>query len=210
MPILVPEVAVPVPAEGLPSAPLIDAVWDYLPAYIPAADDGTLWAYLAAGCAPVEPTVALLASGGDMVDPAKASAARLPWVAAMAGVDLTSVPDSEARAFIADPDTRYRGNVTAIRRRVGLTLTGSRTVQIECPYEGDELAILVRTFTVETPDATATEAAIRAEVPAWLVVTIDVADGIDYDDLNTAFDDYDDMTTTGGSYNDLSNIQPTP
>jgi hypothetical protein len=58
-----------------------------------------------------------------------------------------------------------------------------------------------------TPSATATEAAIRAEVPAWLELTIEVADGIDYTALDAMFGTYSDQTATGGTYNDLSNRQ---
>jgi len=208
MPIIVPEPAPVEPVE--PGSTLIATVWDAMPEYVTDADDGTLHTYLDAAVWPTEPVVSQLTAGSGMVDPAAAPTGRLDWIAALAGVDLTSVPDGEKRAFIADPGSRFRGCRDAIVTRVGLTLTGSRTVQVECPHESDPLAILVRVFTPECADAAVTEAAARAEVPAWLALTFEVSDGIDYDALNTLFTDYDNMTATGGTYNALSNTQPPP
>lgn len=208
MPIIVPE---PAPVEPAPpGSTLIATVWDNLPEYVRDADDGTLYAYLDSAVYPAENVVSILTAGSGMVDPATAPSARLDWIAALAGIDLTSVPAGERRAFIADPGSRYRGCRDAIVTRVGLTLTGSRTVQVECPYESDPLAILVRVFTPECADSAVTEAAARAEVPAWLALTFDVADGIDYTALDAAFTTYTNMTATGGTYNALSSTQPTP
>lgn len=206
MPIIVPEPAPVEPVE--PGSTLIATVWDALPEYVTDADDGTLHTYLDAAVWPTEPVVSQLTAGSGMVDPATAPTNRLSWIAALAGIDLTSVPASERRAFIADAGSRFRGCRDAIVTRVGLTLTGSRTVQVECPYESDPLAILVRVFAPECADAAVTEAAARAEVPAWLALTFDVATGVDYDAINTLFTDYDNMTATGGTYNALSSTQP--
>lgn len=233
--ILVPDPPV-VAATPPPASTLFDDLWETLPDYVPAADDGTLAAYLNSAVAPVEPVVAALASGAGMVDPWTVPSDRLPWVAALAGVDLTGIPADQIRPFLAGStivstsvspfgavfvDTytgssiygsvvmsRFRGCRMAIQQRVAFTLTGAKTVQVECPLEGDPLAMLVRTWTVETPDPAATAAAIRAEVPAWLALTIDVASGMDYDGLASEFDDYDAMTGAGGTYNDLSTLTP--
>lgn len=206
MPIIVPEPAPVEPVE--PGSTLIATVWDNLPEYVTDADDGTLHTYLDAAVWPTEPVVSQLTAGSGMVDPATAPTGRLDWIAALAGVDLTSVPDGEKRAFIADAGTRFRGCRDAIVTRVGLTLTGSRTVQVECPYESDPLAILVRVFDAECADAAVTEAAARAEVPAWLALTFDVATGIDYDALAVLYPTYDDMTASGLTYAQLAALQP--
>ena len=203
MPIPVPTPA-PAPPADLPSS-LGALAWGYLPQYVRADDDGTLYALLAALGAPVEADMSVLTDPAYSADEYAIPFARLPWLAAMAGIDLTAIPDARKRAVVADPDYRYRGSATAIRKRVGETLTGAKQVQIVCPYTGDPDAILVRTYAAETPDATVTEAAIRAEVPAWMELTADVAAaGIDYDELASRYATYDDMTTTGKTYDELS------
>lgn len=198
---------VPTPSGTGTSTPTVlsDLIWAYLPGYMKSSDDGTLRALVDALALPVADRVLLLSDPAYSSDEYTAPFDRLPWLAAMAGVDLSTIPDDRKRAVIADPDYRYRGSATAIRKRVGETLTGAKQVQIVCPYTGDPDAILVRTYAAETPDATVTEAAIRAEVPAWMELTTDVAAaGIDYDELASRYATYDDMTTTGKTYDELS------
>src|SRR5574343_1808269 len=99
MPIIVPE---PAPVEAVaPGSTLIATVWDALPKYVTDADtDGTLYTYLDSAVYPAENVVALLTSGSGMVDPATAPTNRLSWIAALAGIDLTSVPAGDRRTFI--------------------------------------------------------------------------------------------------------------
>jgi hypothetical protein len=196
------------PALPIIEGRLIEIVWAQMPAYVDDADDGTGHALLEAACDQVDPIVDMISDPSVMVDPLRVPAQRLPWLAALAGVDSTAVPQEALRSFVADPTTRNRGNRAAIVQRVALTLTGSKTVQIECPYDDDPMQILVRTFTAETPDPTATAAAIRAEVPSWLALTIEVSDGIDYDALAVLYPSYDDMTASGKTYAELANLQP--
>ena len=194
----------PAVAVSTPTA-LSDLIWAYLPRYMKTTDDGTLRALVDALALPVADQVQVLTDPAYSADEYAIPFARLPWLAAMASIDLTAIPDARKRAVVADPDYRYRGSATAIRKRVGETLTGAKQVQIICPYTGDPDAILVRTYAAETPDATVTEAAIRAEVPAWMELTADVAAaGIDYDELASRYATYDDMTTTGKTYDELS------
>ena len=226
-------IIVPTPSSTGASTPTVlsDLIGDYLPGYMKSSDDGTLRALVDAIALPVADRVRLLSDPAYSADEYTVPFARLPWLAAMAGIDLTAIPDlafawatyrdtyreeygptdvtgacnARKRAVVADPDYRYRGSATAIRKRVGETLTGAKQVQIVCPYTGDPDAILVRTYAAETPDATVTEAAIRAEVPAWMELTADVAAaGIDYDELASRYATYDDMTTTGKTYDELS------
>ena len=182
--------------------------WASLPEYIRNADDGTLWALVAAVCLPVKQLVDVLLDAATVSDPMSVPAARLPWLAAMSGVDLTGVPAASRREFIASALARNRGNPDAIVQRVGLTLTGARRVFVECPYLGDPWQIRVRTYAAETPDPTTTAAAIRAEVPAWLQLTIQTAGGLTWDERKAKYGTFDDEKATGKTYDELATEAP--
>jgi len=183
---------------------LADLAYSYLPRHVRDADDGTVYALLAAIAYPVRAMVDLLRGVDEVADPMATPPSRLPWLAAMAGVDLTAVPQPDRRAFIASPTSRYRGCPDAVVQRVGLTLSGARRVFVECPYLGDPWQIRVRTYAAETPDPAATEAAIRAEVPAWLVLTVDTAAGMTWDQRKAKYGTFDDEKATGKTYDELA------
>ena len=183
------------------------AAYDYLPRYVRQSDDGTVALVLDSVGATVQLPVDVITDPAMMTDPQAAPFDQLPRLAALAGIDVTSVPDSSLRSWLADPDNYYRGNLTTIRRRVGLTLTGARQVLLRCPYLGDPMQIFVGTLAAETPDPAATLAAIRAEVPAWLAITAEVdMEGVTYDALGALYETYDDMTVTGKTYNELQEL----
>ena len=192
------------PTVTVASGTLAERALDYLPEYVPASDDGTVAALMASWSAPVEGLAAMLTDPGLSSDPTRVPFDRLPWLAAMAGVDVSTVPNDQRRGVLRDPDWRYRGSRTAIAKRVGVTLTGARQVLITCPYLGDPLQIYVGTFASETPDADATLAAIRAEVPAWLVLTaeVDITGGT-YNTLAATYADYNALAATGKTYSEL-------
>lgn len=200
MPILVTE---PTPAPvNLPELPYTEATYAQLPEYVREADDGTVHDLLYAGCAQSDVAYTMLVDPSTYTDPATVPSARIDWLAALAGIDLTAVPQGERRAFIASDTSRYRGSPAAIRQRVGLTLTGAKQVEIEFT---SQFAVTVTTYATQTPDEAATEAAIRAEVPAWLVLTaVTDAAGQSYTALAVDYPTYGDMTTTGKTYGTLS------
>ena len=142
-----------------------------------------------------------LTGPGVTADETATPFARLPWLAAMAGIDISTVA-SEARRrriVIGDPDWRYRGTVQAIKARRE-TLT-AKNVEIVTNYGGDPDAISVTTFASQTPDEPATEAAIRAEIPAWMAPTIVTdAAGQSYANLAADYADYGTMTATSKTY----------
>jgi hypothetical protein len=204
MPVWTPEPPPP-PPVALTDTTLVDLAYDYLPEYVRESDDGTLYDLLAAPCGQADATMAFIADPVATVDPGRTPWERVPWLAAISGVDIESVPLAERRAWLLDPANYYRGSLDAIRRRVGVTLTGARQVTVVCPYLGDPLAIYVRTLASETPDPDATVAAIRAEVPAWLVLTTEVgAVGMTYNALGAEYPTYDDMTATAKTYSELA------
>ena len=202
-----PIIVTPVVSVGVPQTSQVgQGAWDYLPQYVKDADDGTLRALLDSIGAPVVANAAVLQDPGVTADETATPFARLPWLAAMAGIDISTVAsDARKRAVIGDASWRYRGTVQAIRTRVGETLTGAKNVEIVTNYGGDPDAISVTTFASQTPDPTATEAAIRAEIPAWMEATIVTnAAGQSYANLAADYADYGTMTATGKSYGTLS------
>lgn len=178
--------------------------YDLLPTYVRAADDGTTEAVVTAVASPVEWVVDWLSAGADQIDPELCPTDRLSWVAAIGGIDIEGVPTGETRAFIADPIVLYRGNLTALRKRVGLTLTGAKSVEITTNYLSDANRIAVTTFASQTPDATKTTAAIKAEIPAWLRVTITTnAAGQSYANMASDYATYGAITA-GKTYGELA------
>lgn len=202
MPIIV---GIPVVTPANLTSDLAALAWDYLPQYIKAADDGTLLALLTAVGVPVSGEVSTTTDASYTSDEYTTPLDRLAWLAAMAGIDLSTVPNERKRAIVGDQSWRYRGSLDAIRKRVGETLTGSKSVEITTNYGGDPDAIAVTTFASQTPDEPATESAIRAELPAWMAATIVTdAAGQSYTNLAADYATYGAMTTTGKSYGTLS------
>jgi hypothetical protein len=68
------------------------------------------------------------------------------------------------------------------------------------------MAILVRTITGETPDEAATEAAVRREIPAWLVLTYEAVAGLTYAELSAEYATYADLEATGYTYAQLQEL----
>ena len=202
MPIIV---GAPVVAGVPQTSTLGDLAWDYLPQYVKDDDDGTLRALVDSLGAPVAGVAAVLQDYRVTSDETLAPFGRITWLAAMAGIDLTGVADDRKRIIVGDASWRYRGTLTAIRDRVGETLTGAKSVEITTNYLGDPDAIAVTTFASQTPDATATEAAIRAEIPAWMEATIVTnAAGQSYANLAADYATYATMTATSKTYGTLS------
>jgi len=186
------------------TTPLGPAAWAYLPHYMRSRDDGTVAALVEAVAAPVAQVETIITDPAAHTDPGRVPWEHLPRLAALAGIDLTAVPDGEKRAWMADPANYYRATTETVIRRVGLTLTGARQVWVECPHLGDPWTAYVRTLAAETPDPAATLAAIVAEMPAWLVLVTELdAVGISYDALGALYGNYDAVEATGFTYTEL-------
>lgn len=184
---------------------LTDLAFDYLPEYVRSDDDGTLYGLLGAVCSQADRSVAWLSDPAAVADPWQAHPDQLDWLAAVSGVDLTSVPNDNRRAFIASDITRNRGSLAALQYRVGQTLTGGKAVEVVCPYLGDVNRISVTTYASQTPDPTATTAAILAEIPAWMRATIVTnAAGQSYSNMAADYATYGAMAGTSKTYGTLS------
>lgn len=202
-----PYIVTPPPAVpgALLDSTLTDLAFDYLPEYVRSDDDGTLYGLLGAVCSQADTSVAWLADPAAVADPWQAAPSQLTWLAAVSGVDLTGVPNDNRRAFIASDITRNRGSLAALQYRVGQTLTGAKSVEIVCPYLGDVNRISVTTYASQTPDPTATTAAILAEIPAWMRATIVTnAAGQSYSNMAADYATYGAMAATSKSYGTLS------
>jgi hypothetical protein len=112
-----------------------------------------------------------------LLDPARCPEWALPWLAQLAGVTLTpDAPATQWREEITSPPAFQRGTPQAIVDATRRTLTGDQRVTL---YErdGGPWQITVITYTSETPDAAAAEAAARSQKPAGLLMTFRVDPG---------------------------------
>ena len=91
--------------------------------------------------------VDVLTDADTTADPYSTPFDRVAWLAAMAGIGISTVADADRkRSVIGDDSWRYRGTVRRSRTRVAETLTGAKNVEIVTNYGGDPDAISVTTF----------------------------------------------------------------
>lgn len=99
-----------------------------------------------------------------LLDPTRAPAVILPWLAQFNGAVLREDMNEEARRnAIRDPEAFGRGTLAAIRSVAERRLTGTKTVLITERYTGSAWRLLIETLEEETPEAALTEAEITAE-----------------------------------------------
>lgn len=156
--------------------PTTDALYAAIGPGITQDDDGTLLAWL-------DGPGSLLGEVDDVVRDtdlpgwaAELTAARTHrprWTAQLLGVNPpASATDDQVRSLILARPAFRRGTVGAIVAAAQDTLTGSRYVYVIERY-GSPYQIRVQTFTEETPDPIAAEAAVRAQKPAGLVLVFE-------------------------------------
>lgn len=125
----------------------------------------------------------------------------LGWLGQFLGVRLQPfLTDSERRTAIGEVEGFARGTVSAIRAAAARTLTGNKTVNLNERVGGNAYYLSVISYTGETPDPAATEAAIRALKPAGIVLGYQVLDGQTYVDLEGDYTDYADVKSTFADY----------
>lgn len=118
----------------------------------------------------------------------------LPWLAQFVGVVIPESLDPAAqRLRVRETDGFKRGTPDAIRGAARQTLTGTQTVYLEERVGGDAYHLTVATISSETPDPVATEAAIRAQKPAGLVLTYSTVAGGDWQTLRDTHTDWSDV-----------------
>lgn len=106
----------------------------------------------------------------------------LPYLAQFVGETLPStLTEAEARERIRGQPNRKRGTPAGITAAAALTLTGTKTVffiersSSACPSE-PAYGLTVGTLASETPDADATEAAIRSNIPGGIILEFITSD----------------------------------
>lgn len=133
--------------------------------------------------------------------------AQLGWLGQFVGVRrLPAQSDAEFREAIGVIAGFSRGTPAALKASARRTLTGSQTL-IFRERDGDPYHATVITRTSETPDPSATEAAVMAHKPAGLRFTFMVADGQDYAQL---LDDNADYAAVSARFVDYEALQNNP
>lgn len=145
----------------------------------------------------------------DLLDPDEAPGYALGWLSRFAGVRLpVGLDEAAQRARIKDAPAQRRGTPAAIRAVAQETLTSGQTLTFveragTTGTVDDAYIVEVRTFAAETPDATATEAAVAAVLPAGLQLVYAELTGATYDQLTAEFATYADLTAAFGVYNEM-------
>lgn len=110
----------------------------------------------------------------------------LPWLAQWIGVAaITGLSEQQQRDRIAAHANWKRGSVGAIIASAQLHLTGNKTVILRERFGGSAWQLVIITNTSETPDAAQTLRDILEQKPAGIVLTYNVLDGQDFQQLLT-------------------------
>jgi hypothetical protein len=124
----------------------------------------------------------------------------LAWLGQFVGVrPRAEYIDETFRVAIGDVDGFSRGTPASMAAAAAKTLTGDKTVNF---YERDGSAyqLTAVTYTSETPDEAATEAALNLYKPAGIILTYVRVDGQVYAELESSYDDYADLESTFADY----------
>lgn len=124
---------------------------------------------------------------GALLDPTRTTSDRLGWLSQFAGVQLTpGLSDAQQRAQITSPPAFQRGTPAAMAAAAQATLTGTKYVGL-IERASSAYTISVATRTSETPNPAATEAAIRAQKPAGLILTYTVTNAETWDEATSTW-----------------------
>ncbi len=106
-------------------------------------------------------------TAGDLVNPARADAAWLPWLAQLLGVDVAGLVPGEQRTALSSPATSWaRGTVGATAAAAARGLSGDKVVVVTPGYGGDPWTIGIGTRDAETT-MLSSWAALEAAAPTW-------------------------------------------
>lgn len=154
----------------------------------------------------------------SLMDPDLCPPEALGWLAQFVGVTLQpGLSDSAQRAWVKSTDGWFRGTRNAIIAAAQHTLTGQQRVVFR---ERDGAAhgisaspdyayvLSIWTYSVETPNPTATLNAILAQKPAGIVLFYNSAVYQDYQNVKTTNATYAVVKSTFSTYNYLALNQP--
>ncbi len=143
-----------------------------------------------------------------LFDPDTCPAGALPYLAQYVGVTLEpSLTEQQKRDKIRLPENFKRGTRPALIQAVQRTLTGAKTILIDERFGGSAYALRVRTLTGETPNATATQAAVVSQKPGGLVLTYQSVVGQDWNDVKIGDVSWANVATV---YPDWQAVKTTP
>jgi hypothetical protein len=133
----------------------------------------------------------------------------LPWLGQFVGVRMPAsyTPDQQ-RARIVATDGWKRGTVDAIKGAASATLTGNKTVFLHERAYNDAYRLQVTTYDSQTPDPSATQAAIVSQKPAGIVLDYQHVRGQTYQQVRDRFASYQLVKTTYASYDAVRNDTP--
>lgn len=137
-------------------------------------------------------------------DVERATLEQLPWLGQLVGV---RIPDGltleEARDWVQSTTGWRRGTPAAIAGAAGTTLTGTKKVRFLERDGGSAYRLRVQTYEIQTPDAAATEAAIRAQKPAGIVLIYDLLPGEPWQVVKDTFPTWQDVKDEFPTWDDL-------
>jgi hypothetical protein len=182
---LFPEPATVAPASGQPALPAVAQAWYDELAVSQPGDATRGWPLLillgAFGHAfgPLHDLVRDTDAGpgwSQVMDPTRAPAWALPWLAQFAGVTIDAgLDDSAARRRITHPPRWERGTLRAMALAARPTLTGTAQVRV-IERDGGPYRLTAITRTDETVNPAATRAALRSQKPAGLILNHVISD----------------------------------
>jgi hypothetical protein len=139
----------------------------------------------------------------SLLDLTRAPSSALAWLGQFAGVRIPDgLTDPEQRAWIASTTGFWRGTLDALIGAAQHTLTGTQTVLFR-ERDGDPYYLTVITYTSETPDPAATQAAILAQKPAGIVLDFETTSGTTYSVLRLTYATYAALLTAEPTYSSL-------
>jgi hypothetical protein len=122
-----------------------------------------------------------------LVDPDRAPASLLFWLAQTMGVTLPDADEDAQRAEIRDLPPQRRCTEAVARDAAGMTLTGSKVFHFT--VQGGGLYVdTLEVYEAQCPDPAATFAAADAQMPAWRKLEMTVRPGWTIAAMETAYD----------------------
>src|SRR5215831_5384843 len=138
-----------------------------------------------------------------LLDPTRCPDNALDWLGQFVGVQLDDSLTRQQKIDLIMARLGFqRGTPASMIAAAKHTLTGSQTV-IFRERHPDAYALDVLTFTAETPNPAATEAAIRSMKPAGILLTYYCYDGQDYQLIYDTFATYQAIYDTYATYQDV-------
>jgi hypothetical protein len=139
----------------------------------------------------------------QLLDLGRAPTEALAWLAQFVGVVVTTgISDAAQRAQISAVGGWRRGTKDSMLAALQATLTGTKTVVFR-ERDGDPYFLTITSKPAETPNFSASLAALLAQKPAGIVMDYHTLAGQDYSHLNSTYASYSLVFTTYSTYQQL-------